>query len=126
MKIAFLDREFAVSELITYTRTLLARDEQVLSVGLFGSLARGDALPSSDADLLLALKTHSMPRWFDRIPEYAADFSGASLPTEPFPFTVEELARMATQPGFLRTALRELVPLGGDAHIWEQLRTGAF
>jgi len=98
----------------------LARDPRVIAVGLFGSLARGDALPSSDADLLIVLSTHPQPLWFHRIPEYAAAFQDTALPVEPFPYTQEEIARMLSQPGLIRTALRELIPLGGDSEVFRR------
>ncbi len=121
VRIAWLDREGAIAELAERARALLAEDPRVLAVGLFGSLARRQALPSSDADLLIALHSHPLARWFDRIPEYAAAFADTSLPVEPFPFTLDELYRLAAHPGFLRTALRDLVPLAGDPAIWRRL-----
>ena len=122
--IAFLDRDRAIAELIECTHALMARDPRVVAVGLFGSLARGQALPSSDADLLIVLQAHPQARWFDRIPEYATAFQGTTLPVEPFPYTWEELMRMLSQPGLLRTAVREVIPLGGELQIWERLRRG--
>lgn len=93
MRVAFLDKERAIAELAARARTLLKQDERVIAVGLFGSLARGQALPGSDADLLIILKAHPQTRWFDRISEYAAAFQGTALPVEPFPYTVVELIR---------------------------------
>ena len=122
VRTAFLDRDKAIAELTEAAHRLLDRDSRVIAVGLFGSLARGDALPSSDADLLIALREHPHRRWFDRIPEYSDPFTGTSLPVEVFPYTWDELARLASQRGLLRTALRELIPLGGDADIWHRLR----
>ncbi len=122
VRIAFLDREMAITELTEAAHRLLDQDDRVIAIGLFGSLARGDALPSSDADLLIALREHPHPRWFDRIPEYSDPFTGTSLPVEVFPYTWDELVRMASQRGFLRTILRELIPLGGEADLWHRLR----
>lgn len=121
VRIAFLDRSRAIAELAERVQGLLSHDPRVVAVGLFGSLARGEALPSSDADLLIVLKAHPQSRWFDRIPEYAAAFRGTALPVEPFPYTLQELARLLSYPGFLRTAMRELIPLGGDTQVWEHL-----
>lgn len=101
----------------------MARDNRVLAVGLFGSLARGQALPSSDADVLIILQAHPQPRWFDRIPEYAEAFSDTSLPVEPFVYTQDELKRMLAQRvGFAQTILREVIPLSGDDPIWSQFK----
>jgi hypothetical protein len=80
------------------------------------------AVPGSDADVLIILTDDPRSRWFDRIPEYAAAFQGATLPVEPFPYTWAELARRLSQPGLLRTAVREAILLGGDPPAWERLR----
>jgi len=119
VRIAFLDKERAIAELAARARALLEKDERVIAIGLFGSLARGDALPGSDADLLIILKTHPQTRWFDRISEYMAAFRGTALPVEPFPYTVDELLRSASQPGLIRTALQDLVFLAGVENIAE-------
>lgn len=125
VKVAFLDRERAITELVDAAHRLLARDDRVLAVGLFGSLARRQALPSSDGDVLIVLKEHPLPRWFDRITEYADRFAGTSLPVEVFPYTEDELKRMCAQgSGFLRSILRDLVPLGGAPWVWEMLKQG--
>lgn len=120
VRIAFLNRSQAIDELAGRVQELLLRDSRIVGVGLFGSLARGKALPSSDADLLIVLKDHPQPRWFDRISEYAEAFRGTGLPVEVFPYTIEELTRLLSHPGFLRTALRELLPLGGDPEVWKK------
>jgi len=121
VRIAWLDRERAVAELRERAGCLLAQDARVIAVGLFGLLARREALPSSDADVLIALRAHPEARWFDRIPEYAAAFDGTSLPVEQFPYTAQELTALLSRPGFLRAGLRELIPLAGDERIWKEL-----
>ena len=123
VRIAFLDRDRALAELEGAARRLLARDDRVLAVGLFGSLARRQALPGSDADVLIVLKEHSQARWFDRIAEYADAFADTSLPVEPFAYTCAELNRMiVAQSGFIRTILREVIPLGGNVQVWQALK----
>ncbi len=125
MRIAWLDSECAIAEVRDAAQRLVARDARVLAVGLFGSLARGRALPSSDADVLIVLREHPQPRWFDRIAEYAEAFPDTSLPVEPFAYTQDELKRMlATRASFLQAILREVIPLSGDDHIWYALRAG--
>ena len=123
MRIAFLDRDRAIAELRDAAQRLVARDARVLAVGLFGSLARGQALPSSDADVLIVLREHPLPRWFDRLAEYAEAFADTSLPVELFAYTQDELKRMLmTRAGFLQTILREVMPLSGDDRIWSELK----
>jgi predicted nucleotidyltransferase len=123
VRIAFLNRDRAIAELRDAAQRLVARDARVLAVGLFGSLERGQALPSSDADVLIVLREHPQPRWFDRIAEYAEAFAATSLPVEPFAYTQDELKQMlATRVGFLQTILREVMPLSGDDRIWSELK----
>lgn len=124
VRVAFLDRTRAIAELTQSAEDLLSRDSRVAAVGLFGSLARGLAIPSSDADVLIVLKTHPLLRWFDRIPEYANAFQGTALPVELFPYTLEELNQLLSHPGFLRTILREIVPIAGNTQVWEHLKIG--
>ena len=122
VRTAFLDRNRAIAELAELARQLVLGDARVIAVGLFGSLARGEALPSSDADLLIVLRSHPQSRWFDRIPEYSEAFRNTALPVEPFPYTLKELARLLAQPGFLRTGMREMMPLAGSSEIWAHLQ----
>ncbi len=112
-----------MAELRDAANQLMARDARVLAVGLFGSLARGQALPSSDADVLIVLREHPQLRWFDRIPEYAEAFTATSLPVEPFAYTQDELKRMLVRRvSFVQTILREVIPLSGDEQVWSKLR----
>ena len=124
VKVAFLDRERAIQELVECAGRLLEQDTRVLAIGLFGSLARDDALPTSDADIIIVLRSHPNPRWFERIPEFAGAFDGTSLPVETFPYTLEEMNRLASRPGLIRTALRELIHVAGDPQIWSKLSGG--
>jgi predicted nucleotidyltransferase len=124
VRIAFLDRDRAIAELRDAAQRLVARDARVLAVGLFGSLARGQALPSSDADVLIVLRDHPQPRWFDRIPEYAEAFRETSLPVEPLAYTHDELNHMRrARVGFIQTILRDVLPLSGDDRVWQRLRS---
>ncbi|MBM4351792.1 MAG: nucleotidyltransferase domain-containing protein [Deltaproteobacteria bacterium] len=114
VKIAFLDRNQAIAELKERSQELLCRDSRVLAVALFGSLAKGKALPSSDADLLIVLRSHPETRWFDRIPEYDDFFQKTSLPVEVFPYTLKEITRLHLHSTFIRKALQEKILLAGD------------
>lgn len=118
VRVAFLDEERAIAELVERVQGLLERDERVIFVILFGSLARGQALPSSDADILIALRSHPQPCWVGRTTEYNSAFQGAALPVETFPYTLDELLKATPQPGLISTAMRESVFLGGDEEIF--------
>ena len=120
--IVFLDREAAIEELRECAQRLIQDDARVLAVGLFGSLARGDAVPSSDADVLIVLETHDKGRWVDRIPEYIDAFDDSSLGAEPFPYVLDEINKMLGQAGFMRAVVRELAPLAGNPQIFQRLQ----
>ena len=118
-----LNRQIAIDELRDCANSMVCEDKRVLTVGVFGSLPRGDALPSSDADILIISKNHEFSRWFDRIPEYMNFFPGVSIPVEPFPYLISEVRNMLKYPGFMRTIIREILPLAGDEKISLQLKT---
>jgi len=122
VRVAWLDREQALREVKQAARNLVARDPRVLAVGLFGSLARGDAGAWRDADVLILLREHPMHRWFDRIPEYLEAFASVSLPVDVFPYTCAEARRLAQPGGFLYHVLGELMHLAGEPGVWPQLR----
>ncbi len=77
---------------------------------LFGSLARGEAVPGSDADLLLILDNCDLP-WMERLVRYAVS-PVAGVAVEVFPYTRTEVQRMEAEGNwFVRQALREGVVL---------------
>ena len=78
---------------------------EIEQVWLFGSLARGDAVPGSDADLLIVLGDCPLP-FLDRSVHYQPDFCGVGV--DVLAYTREELARMeADGSAFLSQAQRE-------------------
>jgi len=118
VRIFWLDRSQRLRDLRREARQLLRRDRRAEAVLLFGSLARGDAVPGSDADLLIILRETALARWFDRIAEYAEALSG---PADLFPYTWPEIERALHQPGLVRAALREHVALAGRRGARERL-----
>jgi predicted nucleotidyltransferase len=60
---------------------LVARRAGVREVWLFGSLARGNATPRSDADLLIVLDRDAR-RPMDRTPEFLVLLEGLGRPTD--------------------------------------------
>lgn len=101
----WLDRELALRKLKSAVHRLARERPEVLRVLLFGSMARGDAVPGSDADLLLVLRDSKRP-FLDRIPLYFP--SGCDFGVDVFPYTEQELSRMAEQGNsFIYTALSE-------------------
>ena len=80
--------------------------EQVI---LFGSLARGEAAPVSDADLLVIL-SWSVQQFLERIPRYLP--VGLPVGVDVFPYTREEIDRMLAEGSlFIRQATREGIAL---------------
>ena len=72
---------------------------------LFGSLARGDFLPGSDADILIVLKDCELP-FRDRLDRFAGAFSEIGIPVDVLPVTVSELNERKDDP-FWRHVLAE-------------------
>jgi len=103
VKIISLDVETVRSRLMQAARALKSEDSEVLSVWLFGSLARGDSLPGSDADLLIVLEKSDRP-FRSRIDRYADRFAGIGI--DLFPVTVSELNERVSDP-FWRKVLAE-------------------
>ena len=109
VKVKFLDRDEILQGLKSRARQLLTSNSEVLEVSLFGSLARGNYAPGSDADLYILLKHHP-GNWIDRIPEFLLHFSGIGVPVEVFPYTVEELVNMGDT-GFIQSIQKEKIVL---------------
>ena len=65
--------------------------QEIEEVWLFGSLARGDAVPGSDADLFVILQ-HSPLSFLERSAHYQPDFCGVGV--DVLAYTRSELAQM--------------------------------
>jgi predicted nucleotidyltransferase len=109
VKVKFLNRDEILQKLTSLAKQLLNSRQDVLEVSLFGSLARGNYAPGSDADILVLLKEDSR-KFTDRIPEFLDHFSGVGLPIEVFPYTAKEVSAMQRE-GFMKTVQREKVTL---------------
>ena len=93
VKVRFLNRNEILPRLLELANQLLASYPDILEISLFGSLARGNYAPGSDADIYILLREDSR-RFVDRIPEFLDFFSSAGLPVEVFPYTLEEKTEM--------------------------------
>jgi predicted nucleotidyltransferase len=85
-----LNRQAVLARLDARARRLLADEPQAREVWLFGSLARGEAGPRSDADLLVVLETSPLP-FLDRCASLARYFEGVGLACDVLAYTRMEL-----------------------------------
>jgi predicted nucleotidyltransferase len=105
VQVTWLDRPAVLEATRKAVRALARRRPEVQRVILFGSMARGDAVPGSDVDLLMVLSECNQP-FLDRIPRYKP--SGIPIGVDVFPYTEEELQRMLAEGNFfIKQALSE-------------------
>jgi predicted nucleotidyltransferase len=99
-----LDRSAVLSRLGTWARSL-GDDPAVVAVVLFGSWARGEATPASDADVLILLQD-SPADFDDRMVRHKPRGLGVSV--EVFPYTLAEAQRALEESwGVVGIALKE-------------------
>lgn len=114
-----LDRRAVVGRLQRCAEALLAHRSDVLEVRLFGSLARGDAHPGSDADLFVVVRDGA-PAFLDRIEALAPHFAEAGIGCDLIVYTEAERAALAARgDAFARAVLAEGVVLAQRAERWE-------
>jgi predicted nucleotidyltransferase len=90
-------------------REMKARHPEVERVLLFGSLARGEGVPGSDADLLVVLSSADRP-FLERIPHYMP--TGIPVGVDVFAYSRQEIDRMLAEGNHLmRRAVGEGVVL---------------
>jgi predicted nucleotidyltransferase len=92
-------------------RAALDRCPELLEVRLFGSLARGDAAPGSDADLLVEL-AESRLTFLERIASLQPLFGAVGLGVDLLPYTTAELDALRREANpLLRAAQAEGIVL---------------
>ena len=84
-----LDQAGVLAGLRQRARAVLERRPDVVEVRLFGSLARGEARPGSDADLFVVLRDGAPP-FLDRLSGLASEFSGVGVGCDVMAFTEAE------------------------------------
>jgi predicted nucleotidyltransferase len=94
VRVTWLDREGTVARLRAAVEALAERHPELERAILFGSLACGDAVPGSDADLLLVLIDSPLP-FLERMLVYTPKDCGIAV--DVFPYTRAELARMVEE-----------------------------
>ena len=109
VQVTWLDRPAVLAAVISSVHQLAGRKPEVQKVILFGSMARGDAVPGSDVDLLVVLTESGQP-FLERISQYLV--SGVPVGVDVFPYTEHELAGMLEDGNpFIRQALNEGITL---------------
>lgn len=89
VKVFWLDQERLIQELYKVSREIGGKEENVLKIILFGSLAERRAVPGSDADILIILREDDKP-FMDRVAEWIEKFY-IDFPVEVFPYTQNEI-----------------------------------
>lgn len=84
-----VDQAAVMTRLRERARSVLQRRPDVVEVRLFGSLARGQARPGSDADLFVVVRDGA-GAFLDRVPGLAREFSGIGLGCDVIAFTESE------------------------------------
>ncbi|MGH7803825.1 MAG: nucleotidyltransferase domain-containing protein [Candidatus Binatia bacterium] len=106
-----LDREGVLSRLRERAQDVVRSDPRVREVRLFGSLARGDAKPGSDADLFIVVRDGAPP-FLERIANLAKRFTGVGIGCDVIAYTESERAALAERHDrFARVVLEEGVVL---------------
>lgn len=105
VQIFWLDRPEILGRLQSAVQDLVSRHPEIEQVVLFGSLARGDAVPGSDIDLLLVLR-HSEEPFLDRSIRYRPAEVGVAI--DLVVYTRQELDQLlADGNAFVAQALKE-------------------
>ena len=105
VKVFWLDRPHLIERLKSAAQALIEQHPEIEQIVLFGSLARGDAVPGSDADLLIVV-SHSAEPFLGRAVRYRP--AGVGVGVDVVAYTREELAALlAAGNAFVRQALRD-------------------
>lgn len=111
VRIFRLDRAGLLARLRARASAVVGRRADVLEVRLFGSLARGDARPGSDADLFVILRDGADP-FLDRLPGLAREFGGVGIGCDVIAFTESESRALRDRgDAFARAVFEEGFPL---------------
>lgn len=96
-----------MKELRKIAKKLKEENPNVDKILLFGSLARKEATPKSDADILVILKDDER-RFIDRIPDFLEYFRLMGMGVDIFPYTRQEVNSMMAEGNYLlKRAVRE-------------------
>jgi len=91
-----LDQGGVIGRLRARAQTLMANNPDVVEVRLFGSLARGEGHPGSDADIFIVVRDGARP-FLDRIPDLALHFTGVGIGCDVIAYTESERTALAAR-----------------------------
>ena len=108
------------SSLEKYVKRLMeGKGDKVVSVVLFGSMAKGDYTKFSDYDLLIVVSEERLG-FKDRLYEYALYSDGW---VEPFVYTVEEVRKMFREYNpLILDALKDGIVIYDSSGFWVRLK----
>lgn len=90
VKIISLDISGIIGKLKRSADRAMKMDDDISEIFLFGSLATAEAVPGSDADIMIILKK-SDKRILDRVVDFMDFFKNTGVGVDIFPYTIEEL-----------------------------------
>ena len=90
VKIISLDTNDIMRRLKESAHLLKLGNHQVTDIYLFGSLAKGKAVPGSDADVMIVLRK-SDKMIIDRVTDFMDSFCDVGIGVDIFPYTEEEV-----------------------------------
>ena len=90
VKVFWLDTEILLQNLDHSIQKIIRYHPEVIEIILFGSVAEGRAVPSSDVDLQLILETSNL-RFMERSVAYLPCFENAGLSVDIFAYTIDEI-----------------------------------
>jgi predicted nucleotidyltransferase len=89
VKIFWLEREKALELIEKAACVLGGLHPEILGIGVFGSLSRGQAVPGSDADVIIVL-SESEKRMIDRSDDYIGYFNEIGMGVDLFCYSKAE------------------------------------
>ena len=118
VRVFWLDRTETIAKVREAAERMVHQYPEVQRVILFGSLSRGNAVPGSDADVLVILRSSDL-RFLDRSARYRLEDLG--IGADVFAYTQEEVdVMLAEGNAFLSEALRsgkELARAEGQCQV---------
>jgi len=100
VKVTYLDGPATIQALNKIAAEIRQAHPDVLEISLFGSLARGDHAPGSDADLFILVE-EAEQRPMDRIPRFLRFFSRGPIGVDVLVYTPVEVETMRRERNLL-------------------------